>query len=302
MTSIERQLFQQLRDAISSKLRNRHPDIEQDTRLWKRKEIELFQKELHDKVQGRISEKWFYTHLKADHNSLPRIDMLDLLSRYAGYADWSAFKKAFSGKTYLKGNRLLAGLMILITIATVSLIAASRPPRIEFCFMDLYSQQVIPAEQLQVTWVRTGETPRFMSVNERGCVCFKSRDNLIKLEVASPYYKNQTVIRKMEGKQTSEVISLRTDDYARAIHFFSQPDQKEWSRCRSFLSGVFRKNARIYQYNEDGTDAVDIYNQEEFIDKLTSPTRSLMNLEIIEVAYEDNKIAVLRFKEKSHGQ
>ena len=35
-----------------------------------------------DIVNGRISEKWFYTHIKSNSGKLPRIDMLNILSEY----------------------------------------------------------------------------------------------------------------------------------------------------------------------------------------------------------------------------
>lgn len=300
MTSIEKRLFEQLKAAISIQLRSSHPNIAEDTKSWKRREIELFQKELLEKVHGRISEKWFYTHLKADHRSLPRIDMLDLLSRYVGYENWSAFKNDFSGKTPLKRNYLITGILTLATVTVMAVIMVSNVQQVRFCFQNMYSQQMIPAEQLQIEWVKTGETPRLLKADDQGCVCVQSKDRVVTLQVRSPYYKDESIIRKIDKQKMTEVISLRTDDYARAIRIFSQRDEKEWSKCRSFLSGVIRENARIYQYSEDGTNAIDVYNKQEFIDKLTSPTRLLKNLEIIELSYEDHEIAVLRFKEKSH--
>ena len=154
MTSIERKLFEQLKEAISRQLRLSHPGIAEDTKSWKKREIELFQNELLDKVQGRISEKWFYTHLKADHTSLPRIDMLDLLAKYAGHDSWTVFKTRFSDKPVIKKQGLIVGALLSVTLLIIIIFTLFKPARVEFCFQDVYSQQDIPASQLQVTLKR----------------------------------------------------------------------------------------------------------------------------------------------------
>jgi hypothetical protein len=47
------------------------------------------------KAKGNISEKSFYTYFKTSPvTKLPRIDMLNLLSIYAGYDSWYEFKNS----------------------------------------------------------------------------------------------------------------------------------------------------------------------------------------------------------------
>lgn len=298
MTPNEKQLISRLKVAISEELREKQPDVPENTAIWKKREIEYFQEDLLEKVHGRISEKWFYTHIKGEHRSLPRIDMLDMLAQYVGEASWASFKRKNQSK--VSGHRYsmfaaIAGLFILV-ITGVAL--SMNPNTVQFCFQDLYSQQPIPAEQLNVSWHRADESPMLAKVNEEGCVCIRSNEPVITLEVTSPYYIEDTITRKIDGAEYSERIALRTDDYARAIHLFSQPDQREWKHCRSYLKGVFKENVRIYHYSADETQPVAVLNRDEFIDKITSPTRALKNLEIMEVDYHDKKIAVLRFKIK----
>ncbi|MBM7417784.1 hypothetical protein GGQ33_000308 [Chryseobacterium sp. JUb44] len=61
---------------------------------WKGIDIIYFQEDLRKKAKGNISEKSFYTYFKSSPVSkLPRIDMLNLLSIYAGYDSWYDFKK-----------------------------------------------------------------------------------------------------------------------------------------------------------------------------------------------------------------
>jgi hypothetical protein len=85
--------FEQLKIAVAAQYRCRYPEIEADIRLWRGREIAQFRQDLAEKVGGQISEKSFYTYFKqADNEKLPRVDVLDLLSQYAGFAHWAAFR------------------------------------------------------------------------------------------------------------------------------------------------------------------------------------------------------------------
>jgi hypothetical protein len=55
----------------------------------------------------------------------------------------------------------------------------------------------------------------------------------------------------------------------------------------------------IDKRNVVGTE---LYNKQEFIDKLTMPTGSLKHIEILDTKFRKNKIMILRFKinENSH--
>ncbi|TAL72200.1 MAG: hypothetical protein EPN88_05065, partial [Bacteroidetes bacterium] len=69
-----------------------YPGINPEISEWKGQEITNFQEDLLEKVNGRLSEKWFYTHIKSINKSLPRIDVLNMLSQYAGYLNWDDFR------------------------------------------------------------------------------------------------------------------------------------------------------------------------------------------------------------------
>ena len=68
-----------------------YPGINPSISDWKGQEITDFQEDLLIKVNAHISEKWFYNHIKSENKSLPRIDVLNLLSKYVGYANWDDF-------------------------------------------------------------------------------------------------------------------------------------------------------------------------------------------------------------------
>ncbi|NOR88008.1 MAG: hypothetical protein GQ527_10395, partial [Bacteroidales bacterium] len=53
----------------------------------------------------------------------------------------------------------------------------------------------------------------------------------------------------------------------------------------------------IYQvFNDMNKYGMAIYNKTEFIDKLSMPTTSLKNIEILDIKFKNAKIAVVRFR------
>ena len=88
----DRKYFNLLKKDIVATLKKSFPEINEDIESWKGHEISLFQEELIKKVNSRVSEKWFYTHIKGNKDDIPRIDMLNLLSKYVGYQNWTEYK------------------------------------------------------------------------------------------------------------------------------------------------------------------------------------------------------------------
>jgi hypothetical protein len=99
--------FYALKKAVAEAFRSTHPASQHPRESWRGQEIVDFQESLQAKVKGRISEKWFYTHIKNPKNErLPRIDMLNLLSEYAGFRNWQEFvyRKENEGNERSEGN------------------------------------------------------------------------------------------------------------------------------------------------------------------------------------------------------
>ncbi len=94
MTDLDLLHFEQLKNEVQAQyLENHHPSSD-DISKWKGIDIIYFQEDLRKKAKGNISEKSFYTYFKTSPViKLPRIDMLNLLSVYAGYVSWYDFKK-----------------------------------------------------------------------------------------------------------------------------------------------------------------------------------------------------------------
>ena len=86
--------FEQLKNEVQAQYLETHTPSFDEISKWKGIDIVYFQEDLRKIAKGNISEKSFYTYFKTSPvTKLPRIDMLNLLSIYAGYASWYDFKK-----------------------------------------------------------------------------------------------------------------------------------------------------------------------------------------------------------------
>ena len=94
MTDLDLLHFEQLKRDVQAQYLKEHTPSYDDISKWKGIDIIYFQEDLRKKAKGNISEKSFYTYFKTSPvTKLPRIDMLNLLSIYAGYESWYEFKK-----------------------------------------------------------------------------------------------------------------------------------------------------------------------------------------------------------------
>lgn len=94
MTDLDLLHFEQLKKNVQAQYLKEYTPSYDEISKWKGIDIIYFQEDLRKKAKGNISEKSFYTYFKSSPVSkLPRIDMLNLLSIYAGYDSWYDFKK-----------------------------------------------------------------------------------------------------------------------------------------------------------------------------------------------------------------
>ncbi|UFH30946.1 hypothetical protein LNP04_13285 [Chryseobacterium sp. C-71] len=94
MTDLDLLHFEQLKKDVQAQYLKEYTPSYDDISKWKGIDIIYFQEDLRKKAKGNISEKTFYTYFKnSPVTKLPRIDMLTLLSVYAGYTSWYEFKK-----------------------------------------------------------------------------------------------------------------------------------------------------------------------------------------------------------------
>ncbi|MDQ0477007.1 hypothetical protein [Chryseobacterium sp. MDT2-18] len=94
MSDLDLLHFEQLKNEVQTQYLSQHTPSYDNISKWKGIDIIYFQEDLRKIAKGNISEKSFYTYFKnSPVTRLPRIDMLNILSIYAGYVSWYDFKK-----------------------------------------------------------------------------------------------------------------------------------------------------------------------------------------------------------------
>lgn len=294
--------FRLLKKEVAATLQQSVPGINPNIESWKGQEIVFFQEDLELKVKGRISEKWFYTHIKDENSKLPRIDILNLLSKYAGYADWNDFKLKHEIKeepdTVLihKVNAIKWMLFLALGLLVVSTAYyLFRPKTYEFCFVDPDKNAAIINQPIEIILLKENQSPRHFWC-KNGCFSITTREKRIRFVVKAAYYKVDTITRFLNLPK--EDIHLKTNDYALMIHYFSKANKTDWAKRRKQLDRMIAENAQIYQVYDNENIGMELFNKQEFINKLTMPVRSLNNIEIIETIYTGNRISLLKFRQK----
>ncbi|MEI6140380.1 MAG: hypothetical protein WCP85_14015 [Mariniphaga sp.] len=284
------------------------PGIKTSIELWKGQEIVDFQEELRIKVNAQISEKWFYTHFKSSNTVLPRIDILNFLSKYVGYANWDDFVlknevREAPKRINVNSNRLIFLIPLFSIIVSCLLFGLFKVLNTQdycFTFIDADTREPITNNKTEVMLLLDGESPNHHLVDDQGRLYLSTDKSKIKLVVKSPYYKTDTIIRIVKKLNHDEVVLLEPDDYALMIQYFSMMKVDDWEKRRNKLNDMIDDGAMICQVLIDKeASGVALYNKQEFIDKLTFPSGSLKNIDVLKTQLKDGKIMVLRFRIKT---
>lgn len=301
--------FYLLKDEVAKVYHEKNPALNKSIHEWTGNEIRNFQDDLSNELNERISERWFYSHIKPIENEkLPRIDMLNILSKYAGYTNWDEFQ-AKNTESLPKQNKnnvkpikkwriwlFLIGFSTIIGI--VFFLLNNKNERAHnFCFYDQDTHQSIIDSTVEITVLNENESPLKLFSDKEGCVTINTNEELIKFIVKAPYYKTDTIERRQWNEQDAEKIELRRDDYALMILLFATSDVQDWEKRRAQLDKMISEEAIIFQITQNNT-GMEMYNKSEFIDKLTTPLKSLGDIEIIETIYLNDQIINLRFIQK----
>jgi hypothetical protein len=294
-----------LKKKIAAVMQQSYPGINPSVTDWKGQEITDFQEDLRIRVNAQISEKWFYTHMKSSHATLPRIDMLNFLSKYTGYANWDDF--IFKNKAevpVLTGSKnpnryfILIPLFALVIICVIfGLFKLFNTREYRFTFIDADTREPITSNKTQIILLPEGESPVHYMAESDGCFLLKTDKSKIKMVVRSPYYQTDTIVRIVKKLDLEEIVMLKPDDYSLMIHYFSMMKVDDWQKRRDRLNAMIDDGAMIYQvFNGREVTGMALYNKHEFIDKLTMPVGSLKNIEILDSQIKDGKIMILRFR------
>ena len=307
----EMDYFYLLKDQLLRKYREFYPHWDKSLHEFKGREIANFQMQLQKEINGRISEKWFYTHLKPlENKKLPRIDILDMLSQFVGHENWEYFMRdhaqaisTISPLTAQK-NKALSKLIPLAILALVSLVAffvwhqLSKSPQYRFCFINADTKYPIREGNLRVKVLNPSESPIYYQANAKGYFELETKKEQVQFIVFADYYHTDTISRRLNPKMLIENIPLQRDDYALMIHLFSKSKLADWNKQRQQLAKIIADEALIFQVATDGNTGMEMYNKEEFIDKMSLPLHSLKNIDILNTQYQDGKIIRLRFIQK----
>jgi hypothetical protein len=301
--------FEALKKEIVAMMQQSYPGINPSISDWKGQEITDFQEDLRIKVNAHISEKWFYTHMKSGLSSVPRIDLLNLLSRYAGYANWDdfVFKNSDNLRSESRASRapknanrffiLIPLLTLVIVCLFYGLFRLFNTREYTFSFYDADTREPIINANIEIRLLHEGESPVNYSCGPDGRFKLKTDQSKIKMVVTARYYQPDTIIRMLKKLELKETVHLHANDYALMIHYFSMMRVDDWEKRKKRLEDMIDDAAMIYQVvNDKEATGMALYNKQEFIDKMTMPSGSLRNIEVLGSRAREGKIMVLRFR------
>ncbi len=306
MKEREGQYLDLLKKEIARTMSLSNPGISLDIREWKGQDIIDFQEDLLDKTKERVSEKWFYTHMKATHDKIPRIDVLNLLARYSGYSGWREFKNenqdTIDSEAETKNTRpsrvyLQIFGLLLVLMVSIMLVKKLGNKSYSFEFFDAYTKHMIRNTAIEIIFLSEDESPVHRNLDTVGYFTLKTKEKSTRFVLKAPYYKTDTITRILKKMDESERIYMYPNDYALMIHYFSSANVKEWEKWRAQLDKMISDSAYICQVFDGEQTGIELYNKSEFLNKLTVPVSSLKNIEIIETIYTGGKISLLRFRQ-----
>ncbi len=297
------QYFELLKKEIVRTLKQSFPGVSDRIEEWKGQTILFLQEDILDKAKENISEKWFYNHMKTRTKKLPRVDMLNLLSRYSGYADWQdfTFKNQAKITSFIindKSNRMFVIVpLLVITILAVFylLFKILSTKEYQFCFVSWDDFSAITSSNTQIEIISDNESPMNYICDTNGCFKIKTDKRKISFVVSSPYYKTDTIKRVLKKFNRTETVSLETNDYALMIHYFSTANVSDWQKRRQQLDKMFADSVRIFEVFNKGILGMELYDKWEFINKLTVPSQSLRQIEVLDTDVFKDQIVILRF-------
>lgn len=274
---------------------------------WKGQDIVDFQEHLAEKVQGRISEKWFYTYIKNKPNKLPRIDILNMLSQYASFSNWADFKHTIAedapSSKPIKSQRIgraalftMMGIVVSVVIAFLWFRFTNQSVQQTFCLVDKDRMLSIPGSKAEILLIHKNQSPSTALLDSNGCFIIHTKEEKIQFVIQSSYYRNDTITRfRGSLENQKEVIKLKPDDYTLMLDYYSNSRVDDWKKRRKQLHQLIDEQAIIYEVLE-GEIGVVMYSKDDFISKLTTPTASLKHIAILETKYNQDKLVKLKFK------
>ncbi len=299
-------LFYLLKENILVKYREHYPYYTGTLQAFGNKEIAQLIDAIEKECSERVSEKWVYTHLKPlENEKLPRKDTLNIFCKWTGYSNWDEF--AFSHKeestpvreaeTLIaqKNNRktlyIIMGIAAILLAAVIGLTASGGDTTI--CLKDRYTQKEIEAGKISLSLLTRGKGQKLS--RDGNCFLLKDTDGESLVVVESPYYKADTL--KIAAGTTHYEFDLQPDDYAMMMRAYMNNNAEDWKKRRSQLDAIISEDAVIEEIMFEDI-GVEFLNKEEFINKMTTPSKISKAMEIVEIEYREKKIVSLKYMQK----
>ncbi|WP_430906996.1 hypothetical protein [Maribacter sp. 2-571] len=298
-SSEDLRLFRVLLEEVALKFRERYKPGSPKIQDWKGQDIVDFQEDLRSSQQSSISEKWFYNYVKHTPEKLPRVDILNLLSRYIGNQNWNDFKVGHAEKETTGGGKIPVKTIVLVgcLVTVLGMLGYALIPKtrtVHFCFLDADKKEPITTIPIDLIVLDKGQSPSYYKTDSLGCFHWETEETFVRFIAKSPYHKTDTIYKTVSN-DTSHEIRLRTDDYALMLRYYSGNNVKDWKARRSELDRLIADKALIFELLPYQI-GVELYSKERFINKLSMPTESLKRLEVVETVYKNGQIVKLKFK------
>lgn len=333
MTDLNTQLsmFYILKEKLTEKYRQAYPEFSGRINDLKGTGIINLQVMLEQEVQGRISEKWFYTHIKPDENqTLPRTDALDMLCRWLGYRSWDDFIYQNSPKPQVDNAPEPAVQPIVEQAPTIAEAQAIPQPKAKKQWLSWLVGGTIVAALAFVAWQFGAKNGVGAMAEKRGTrlllidalthdvisgpvnlellangkvaerFTFKENEAVIvpcngtaQMVIAAPYFFADTVTVACAN---DSIISLylAPDYYSRLLVSVKNKSKGESAILRDKLDKMLNDNGEFIQV-EDGQVEVEFFNKQEFIMFLLSPAGPMGRMKLLECKYNNQQIEKVVF-------
>lgn len=191
---------------------------------------------------------------------------------------------------------LWLGVSILLTLLVLFLVFKDRllSKQFTYTFIDADRKSKIN-DPLQIKIIKEQESPILLKVKPNESFTYTTKNEKLMMEVSSPYYKTDTIIRNLTNAPESETIELKPNDYAIMLFYYSN-SQQDIKRKREKLNYLISEDALIYQVYDNDKYGVETIDKQKYINLVTTPTTSLKNLEVIDTQMNKGKIINIKFR------
>ena len=192
------------------------------------------------------------------------------------------------------------GISVVLLSMVLILIFWQRIFATEYTFTFIDADRNTPIkDNLEIKILKDKETPIQFDLSS-SIFKYRTQSKTLKLEVTSPFYKQDTIFRNLDPAHTNEIIELEPDVYAQALFYYSTNDVSkkngEIEKKRKELDKIISNKALIYQVIDNETYGIESLDKEKYIGFVTTPTTSLKNFKMIRTKTLNGKIVLIKFK------